>query len=229
MIVPVNSEKYANLFKEAKKFLNLTDEINTLNAYYGHMRDFYDKIDKGGSKYIMMPLEGENGEEPLNINLNTRTITIPATLSKVGGVQSDQMAELLIFKADRYFDHMDLATTSIYVQWQLPDEQHTTGATAISIIDLDSEPGKIRFAWPLHDAITKNSGIVKFSVRFFLMNGDKLAYALNTLEANLLIKPALNPVDRIVPEDIGGLYMNAIINSTHTGDGIIHPVKPSFE
>jgi hypothetical protein len=64
-----------------------------------------------GYKYIMLPLD----EEAFEINLNTRTIAIPASFSACASVQSDQLAETIMFIADRYFDYMDLATTEIFV------------------------------------------------------------------------------------------------------------------
>lgn len=237
MIVPVNSEKYRNLFADAERFLELSEgTINDLNAYYGYMKDFYNKAaeERKGYRYIMMPMD----EEVFGIDLNTRTISIPTTFSKIGGVQADQMAELVIFETDRYFDYMDLANTFIYVQWQLPNANHTTGATYIDMKDLESNPGKIRFAWPLHDVITQYDGIVKFSVRFYLIekekdeNGsfyDKLAYALNTLEASFVIKPALNPTANVLPERLGGLFEKSIINSLYAGEGRIPPKQPSFD
>ena len=114
MIVPVSSERYASLFAEAANFLNLFRKegeaeitINNINQYYSYMNDFYRyaSVDqegfnnRKGYKYIMMPLD-KAGENVFDINLNTRTITIPVDFVKVGGVQSDQMAELIIFSVD---------------------------------------------------------------------------------------------------------------------------------
>ena len=44
------------------------------------------------------------------------------------------------------------------------------GATHIEMIDLESEPGRIKFAWPLNDVITAVPGVVKFSIRFCRLN-----------------------------------------------------------
>ena len=240
MIVPVSSDKYDQLFRDATEFLKNLDNsplaegevIDNLNAYYGHMKDFYNAAGAGRKdayKYVMMPLN-EAGEDPFKIDLNARSITVPASFAKIGAVQSDQMAELIVFSADRYFDYMDLANTLIYVQWQLPDADKTTGATEVTIIDIDSEPGKIRFAWPLHNTITAHSGIVKFSVRFFVFDGnEKLAYSLNTLEANIMIKPALDATSVITPERVGGLFEKSIINSQYSRLGTVPPVYPSFD
>ena len=99
---------------------------------------------------------------------------------------------------ERYFDFMDLSMTDIHVQWTIPENKKNgvemyEGATRVEMIDL-SEPGKIKFAWPLNDSITKAAGSVDFSVRFSLadkVNPDKLYYSLNTTSATIIIKPAL--------------------------------------
>ena len=237
MIVPVSSEKYDNLFSEATAFLQANGypqlaSINSLNTYYGHMKKFYEAAatkDPKGYKYIMMPLDTV-GEEVFNIDLNSRSISVPKTFAAIGGVQADQMAELIVFSADRYFDYMDLANTLIYVQWQLPDDKMTTGATEITIKDYETIPGKIRFAWPLHNKVTSHSGIVKFSVRFFIFDENrKLAYSLNTLESSLLIRPALDPTETIAAENVNTLFSGAVLDSQYTHTGKIPPVDPLFE
>jgi hypothetical protein len=59
----------------------------------------------------MVPLD----EDPFIIDLNTRSITVPTSFSKCASVQTDMLAETIIFVVDRYFDYMDLANTEIYV------------------------------------------------------------------------------------------------------------------
>ena len=82
------------------------------------MADFFNE---GLYKYVMMPID----EEPFKIDLNTRTIEVPQSFSKCASVQSDQLAETIIFIVDRYFDYMDLANTEIFVQWTLPENKKT--------------------------------------------------------------------------------------------------------
>ena len=236
MIVPVKSDKYDILFAQAtkdlrdKRVLTAEQSIDNINEYYAHMKHLY-SLGEDYRHYILMPLDGD-GETPYIINLNTRAITVPSTAVKLGAVQADQMAELIIFEADRFFDYMDLAETSIYVQWQLPDADKTKGATMVTIKDLESKSkeGKIRFAWPLNNAITSQSGVVKFSVRFFLFDKDgKLAYALNTDTADLVVKSALDPsANPSRVEHVGGLFENAILNSRYGHKGVVPPVDPRF-
>jgi hypothetical protein len=202
MIVSMNKnpDKYVEIFAEAYEFLEKhglvdgsKDTFNSLAEYYGHMADFFDKQNY---RYVMLPLD----EDPFAIDLNTRTINVPASFSKCASVQSDQLAETIVFVADRYFDYMDLANTNIYVQWTVPADAKAgrpnaiEGATRVEMVDLETYPGQIRFAWPLNDAITQYAGNIKFAVRFFRIdNANEVIYSLNTLEATLVIKPALQP------------------------------------
>lgn len=237
-----NSDKYLKLFTESYRYLKELDkgyvDINrdrftSLAEYYSHMADFFDNQKY---KYIMLPLD----EEPFNIDLNTRTIQVPTSFSKCASVQSDQLAETIIFIADRYFDYMDLANTEIYVQWTIPENKKDgiaeyNGATRVEMVDLDTEKGKIRFAWPLNDTITANPGTVKFSVRFFRVddsNPNKLLYSLNTTDASIIIKPALqkslneeSKVEKPVSDDS---FRKAILNSIFATEGVIPPVMPEF-
>ena len=237
-----NSDKYTQLFTESYRYLKELDkgyvDINrdrftSLAEYYSHMADFFDNQKY---KYIMLPLD----EEPFNIDLNTRTIQVPTSFSKCASVQSDQLAETIIFIADRYFDYMDLANTEIYVQWTIPENKKDgiaeyNGATRVEMVDLDTEKGKIRFAWPLNDTITANPGTVKFSVRFFRVddsNPNKLLYSLNTTDASIIIKPALqkslneeSKVEKPVSDDS---FRKAILNSIFATEGVIPPVMPEF-
>ena len=235
MIVSMNKnpEKYTELFIKAHKFLGAGNDINSLAEYYGHMADFFATTE--GYKYVMLPLD----EDPFVIDLNSRNINVPASFSKCASVQNDQLAELIVFTADRYFDYMDLANTNIYVQWTIPADPKNNrmeaieGATGVEMIDLDSEPSKIKFAWPLSKEITQHAGTVKFSVRFFRLDeNDKVIYSLNTLESSIVIKPALQPelTDRaIVEEPISdSLFVGVIINSQHATEGVDLPLQPTY-
>ena len=242
MIVRINennSDKYRQLFTEAYEFLeglnngSVTSgrgQFSSLAEYYGHIADLFDQQKY---EYIMVPLD----EEPFEINLNTRIITVPKSFSKCASVQTDVLAETIIFVSDRYFDYMDLANTEIYVQWTAPDG--VKGATRVEMKDIESEPGKIKFAWPLNDAITKVPGVVKFAVRFFRIAEDmdnndgtskELVYSLNTLDAEIIIKAALQPegpskVEKPISEN---LFRRAIVNSNYSAVGVNPPVQPIY-
>ena len=235
MIVQINennSEKYRKLFTEAYKFLEDLNNgtvisgkgrFSNLAEYYGHIADLFNEQKY---EYIMVPLD----EDPFVIDLNKRTIAVPASFSKCASVQTDTLAETIVFVADRYFDFMDLANVQIYVQWTTPTG--FKGATRVEMRDLDSEPGKIKFAWPLNAAVTEVPGPVKFAVRFFRVdpNTSELVYSLNTLEAEIVIKNALQPegpsaVEKPIDDN---LFAKAILNSNYSATGVNPPVQPIY-
>ena len=253
MIVKVNAEnqsKYINIFEEAFNFLKATgeypelttstaDRFMNLNEYYHYMAEFFNRQ---AYKYVLLPRD----ETPFEIDLDARTVKVPSSFSKCASVQKDQIAELVIFSADRFFDYMDLANALIYVQWITPEDKKNNipekiGATRIKMIDLETEPGKIRFAWPLTDEVTAVAGNVKFSVRFFRLangaepnanNAGDVVYSLNTIENVIPIRAALQPdltifsaVERPIDES---LFKDAVVNSNYSNTGLTPPTNPVF-
>lgn len=243
-----NSQEYQDLFVDAYRFLkengkisadDTRETLSSINEYYGHMRDFLDS-ETPNYKYLMLPLE----EEVFNINLDTRQITIPSSFRNHVSITQDQVAEMLVFSVDRYFDYMDLANTNIYAQWILPDA--SKGRSQIYIIDYDSAPDKIKFAWVLDNNITRVPGTVKFSIRFVQeiipqegqsQEGQtelepEIVYSLNTLESSFIIKPALIPSlngeGLNVENAPTGLFDRVILNSQYIHNGVRPPSPPSF-
>ena len=182
--------------------------ITTLEEYFSWLR----ALGRTNRKYTVLPLD----EEYFEINANTRAINIPAAFKKNGiAVQGDDLAEVVYFKIDRYFDYMDLNNTEIFIQWETPkgaDGQVIKSVSPIYHKDIESEPGKLIFGWALHDGITANPGVLKFSVRFFQWGEpgevgveegeDKaLVYSFGTLTASVNIQPGI--VFDIENEDFG--------------------------
>lgn len=264
VIVSINNKnqiQYIELFRKAYEFLwekdaefrkqypddpkaegNENLRFTSLNHYYANMAKFFGYKNY---RYVMLPVD----ENPLVIDLNARSIKVPNEFSKCASVQKDQLAELVMFTVDRYFDYMDLANTHIYVQWTAPadkDGNVKEGATRIEMIDKDSIPNQLRFAWPLTDEVTATPGDVKFSVRFFRVGADvngedvdpdnateeqikNLVYSLNTTEATIKIKPALQPeLTKYNVEKPAGAIGHAIVNSLYSTSGLMPPVQPEF-
>lgn len=238
MIVNINEsnfQEYTDIFAEAFNVLKSKNYDVGLDAdpkkttfsglaeYYSHMADL---LAISAYRYVMLPLD----EETFTINLNDRSIIVPAGFSKCASVQTDQLAETIVFVVDRYFDYMDLNNTEIYVQWITPSGTH--GATHVEMRDIESEPNKIRFAWPLNKIVTEKPGNVQFSVRFVRVDkNEQVIYSLNTLNKEIVIKPALytkEPTIVIEKQNIVDEFKNAIINSKYMPEGIPEPMTPSF-
>lgn len=243
-----NGKQYEKLFKDAYELLvdagkitesNGAGKFTNLEEFFSHIADIYNA---DNSFLIKLPVD----EPALAIDANRRTIDT-TLFNRTANVQSDEVAEIAVFSIDRYFDYMDLATTEIWVQWTAPGEDGTLreGATLIELKDLETEPGKLRFGWPLGSEITAVPGNVQFAVRFFkrgtvvleadkdgnpVKEENKIIYSFNTLPANLRIsnalQPELNPSDE--QHKPHSLFVYAITNSLYNGKDVIVPQTPSF-
>ena len=215
------SRAYADLLgKQAEKNYLTPAELEvgrfvSLDNYFAHMGDLFEI----NPKYLMLPLD-ETSEALFKIDANTRKVTIPKPFDTCSGVQTDNMCEIVVFTIDRYFDYQDLADLNICVQWirpgGTPDDE---GISHITMIDLETYPGQLRFGWALTNEITKYPGKVKFAVRFYRKKDNKYQYVLNTEEAQLTIKAGLDIVNPAIEENATDLF----------GDFVKNSMNPSFE
>ena len=134
---------------------------------------------------LLLPRE----EKILNVNLESREIEAPEFLS----VETDHRAETIYFKCPRFYDNMDLATTTCVIQYI-----NAAGEGRLYVVPFydvqtlskyDPETGvdepMMLFPWLIEGEATKASGEVKYAIRFYKMNGnDRLTYNLNTLVAS---------------------------------------------
>ena len=159
-----NREKYQVLFDKAEQvFRNADSEslpagidlenlsITTLNQYYAYLEDIIALSSSEDIKryFTRLPLD----EEFFEIDANTRNIKVPSSFARNGvGVQGDEMAEVIYFTIDRYFDAMDLYNTDIVIQWEAKDKNRQTvaGISPNYGKDIGTIPGKIIFGWPIY-------------------------------------------------------------------------------
>lgn len=132
-------------------------------------------------KAILLP----KNEQIYEIDLNTRKITVPTYLS----VKNDHQAETIYFKFDRYYDNIDLLTTSCFIKYT--NAENNSFIYPVPYYDTETAiiEDKIIIPWCIQGQATKKAGKIKFSVCFFKVNLEhKLSYALNTLvaESNIL-------------------------------------------
>ncbi|MBO7535709.1 MAG: hypothetical protein J6T34_01020 [Bacilli bacterium] len=177
------------------------DPITTIEKYFAYLKYLVELEDANssdnrkvlhslGRRYTMLPLD----ETPFEIDANSRKITIPSNFSANGvAVQGDQLAEVLYFRIDRYFDAKDLDDAEIFIQWETADG--TTGLSAPIVIDIMSEPNKIIFGWALSEALTKTPGNIKFAVRFYKWANEamtKLSYSWASQTVSVAVKETLD-------------------------------------
>ncbi len=250
MIIRVDSDRdgYTKLFTDAYNLLlskeviqeNEAGRLTSLEEFFSYIQD----IVQFDERYLIrLPIE----EPTLTIDANKRTIDT-SLFSKCNTVQSDQIAEIVVFSIDRYYDYKDLADekVQIWVQWIAPDGSGGTveGATYIKLKDTETEKGKLRFGWPLDNVITAHPGNVQFAVRFFMKDDveeydntgaltkvNKIVYSLNTLPATLSVKNALQPElnDDVAVNRPDSLFSYAVRNSLYAGPDVAIPQVPSFD
>ena len=212
MITKNHPTKYADLFNKAQEVLRKYGDsaykeikISNIDDYFSVLKDLAD-IEIASEKQELLDDNGQpvyidpiftilpTTEEMFEINADTRSIKIPDNFARYGvGVQGDEIAEILYFSIDRYFDAMDLADMDIIIQWKREGENdlaNTLSATYKKSLTL--QPGKIVFGWPIISDMTNTSGNIKFSVRFYRRANDTLIYSFSTLPATIKIQSGLN-------------------------------------
>lgn len=163
--------------------------ITSIEEYLSYILDLRTAEDKGDGVFSLLPLD----EPMFEIDANTRTITVPEEFQSNGiSVQGDVVSEIVYFKINRFYDAQDLYLKKIYIQWTAPSGEQ--GVSVPWIVDVESEPNYIIFGWPLSSEITKESGTLTFSVRFYSMSStkDELDYSFSTLSASAEISSALD-------------------------------------
>lgn len=212
-ITKANDQKYRALFDKAE--LALKEErgmdvtINSLNLYFQHIVE----LANTDLTYTILPVD----EELFEINANTREIIIPKSFKNGVGVQGDQVAEIIYFKIDRYFDNIDLNTQNIYIEWENADQ---IGLSGEYVRDIASDPDHIIFGWPLTNKITSSAGKVKFAVRFYSFNSDNdIIYSFATQPAEIVINKTMAfaiedaSIDTMNTDEVRQLVLGRLQNS----------------
>ena len=240
-----NHGVYRTRFEQATMILrengNITSdsEITTLEEYFLYLKDLA-LLD---AYYTMLPVD----EDTFDIDANTRKIAIPADFAKNGlGVQGDEIAEVVYFTIDRFFDATDLSDKSMQIAIQWENAAGVAGVSKEFVRDVTSRPGKLIFGWPLASEITNTPGKVKFSVRFYKIgeretladNGatvlqQYLTYNFNTIPAEIVINASLDyslyGKEKIDSVDRESLIVNRIVNSTLIDPAIPEPEMPVWK
>lgn len=193
----INNINYHITAEQCEELANLADEDDGLiengSVKIDNLSDYFSVL-KSLSAIHPLFMRLPQDENMFEIDADTRTIHKP-TGTNVYAVKGDHVAEVIYFKIDRYFDIVDLGNPNIKVLIQVTcvDENQETKNYLFNCTerDLDSEPDKVIFGWPLDSKITKNAGNITFSVRFYSI-GAGLEYSLGTQPATLTIVSGLD-------------------------------------
>jgi hypothetical protein len=124
MITKGDIKNYSSLFEDISKKLGLEEGeyISDINDYFMELDNIKKYVLGSGSPsnpaqdpiYLILP-QGEE-EELFKIDANKRSITVPDSFKNNGiGVAGDEIAEILYFSIDRYFDTADLFDKEIFI------------------------------------------------------------------------------------------------------------------
>lgn len=204
VITYVNS-KDAELFNLAAEKLGIQKGDLSLKEYLNRLSELKAK----SPRFVRLPLyeEGHEDEEIFLINANERTIKIPSSFSKNGiGIVSDELAEILWFKINRYFDIKDFGKAvdisdrlndgdlHILIQWEAPDG--AKGASWAYAIDTETDDDYIYFGWAITaEHLTAKAGNIRFAIRIIQYEYDgaeKIAYSFATQAAAVAVKANLS-------------------------------------
>ena len=201
------------------------DKITSLNEYFAHMEEFVNKEEL--KKFTVLPIESDEGY--FEVNANTRAITVPSNFVTNGiSVQGDEVAEVVYFKIDRYFDSTDLYMQDALIQWKNADGEEGASYPWIKDVIYEGSREFVRVGWPLSSKVTKKSGTVQFSLRFYKLNeAGTVTYSFSTLTQAVNVKEALdynfkdvNDNPQLYIDDVIDMMQNRVENSiVVNGDG----------
>lgn len=179
----IDLKKNPNIAKDiCQAYLDVgRGSVTGLEEYFGIIKTLRENLD---TNYGIIPLD----EATFDIDANTRTIKLPKN-DYTYIVKGDNLAETIFFTIDRYFDGVDLNSKEIVI---LSSINGNKSWTPITLKDITSINGKIKFGWTIGTAITQESGTLEFSVRFIDLTGNTFDYSFSTLPAKISIKHTLD-------------------------------------
>ena len=203
-----------------------------MKTSYVSYSDALTEIINSGSTFFKYNTEKE--EPYITINSNTREIIIPDMMQNIG-VMGDHKAETIWFKIDRYFDREDFLdlksgsnTTGMQIAVQFVnamnepytyfiDKAYITSSDMIEDKNANGEIVQdsidtIIFPWELTNEATKYNGIIRFAIRIYKIEDEKVTYSFNTQQGQFNILNGLNnsnapgTVDTLSPTQIEEIF-----------------------
>lgn len=139
----------------------------------------------------------ESNEEILVADLNTRVISIPATL-KILGVESDDDTKRLQFKIPRHYGEFDLSTFKFHINFENAKRNGDVYPVKDVIVDGDY----LLFTWLVDRVAYEYAGDVKFSICMKLYDDTGLVVKeLNTTYATLPVLEGLETEKALVEQN----------------------------
>lgn len=178
-------------------------------------------------------------DDILTVDLNTRIISIPATI-KILGVESDDDVKRLQFKVPRYYGEFDLSTFDFRINFANAKNK----GDVYPVNDLDIVDDYITFSWLVDRTAFAYNGNVKFSVCMKLLDETgTVIKELNTTFATLPVLEGLETVAAVVENNpsafdevlfrlrvvetamgAGETGYYSIVNTNETDEGVVFTI-----
>lgn len=143
--------------------------------------DLLYKVQDENKPSLAVLLPGE--EKIYHVDMSTRQIEAPEYLS----VETDHRSEVIYFRTGRYFDSIDLTNTICIVQYINAQGEGRIYVVPYYDVDTLAETNEIIIPWEIDGEATKVAGDVKYSLRFYVLDSNKvdkkLVYNLSTTAA----------------------------------------------
>lgn len=144
----------------------------------------------------LLGMISEKIEDVLVVDLNTRIITIPASL-QILGVESDDDVKRLQFKVPRYCGEFDLSTFDIRINFENAGSEGDM--YPIDDLAVTDDNNFITFSWLVDRSAFLYPGEVKFSICMKLLDDDGVVIKeLNTAPASLPVLEGLETEKALV-------------------------------
>jgi len=197
---------------------NIEIHINNMNDYLSALQTYGLRQNTNYYDLLRIPVEvtyDERGNalnegEPLFIiDANAREIEVPTQYKQNGlTVKGDQLAEIVWFRINRFYDLMDFSLFAnpgqgdsnehsgqhCYIEWYNPaakEEKFQSGVDYAYGMTWDED--YVYFGWPIGEKVSGEAGTLQFSVRFLSINANhEVDYNYATKIATCEIKTTLN-------------------------------------
>lgn len=216
------SDMYKALFTRLENVIqsekNVEIHINNMNDYLSALQTYGLREDVNHYDLLRVPVEVtyDDRGNPLNegeplfvIDANAREISVPNQYKQNGlTVKGDQLAEIVWFRINRFYDLMDFSLFDnprqgdssehsgqhCYIEWYNPaakEEEYQSGVDYAYGMTWDED--YVYFGWPIGHKVSGEAGTLQFSVRFLSINANhEVDYNYATKIATCEIKTTLN-------------------------------------
>ena len=134
----------------------------------------------------LLAMTSDNPSDILTVNVNTRVISIPATIN-ILGVESDDDVKRLHFSIPRHYGEFDLSEFVTHINYK----NAKGGGDVYPVDDLAVEGDNLTFTWLVDRYAFQYAGDVTFSICMKKYSGDTVVKEFNTTPATLPVLEGL--------------------------------------